>query len=70
MSNSLNSLNGGYMADSIGDYYIGLIKGDTRSLDCGSYIPKDVYPFGGTPHKLDILILEGPHAWQCWPARS
>ena len=35
MSHSLNSLKGGY----IGDYYSGegIIKGDTRSLDYGSY---------------------------------
>ena len=33
MSHSLNSLKGGYIGD-----YIGVIKGDTRSLDNGSYI--------------------------------
>ena len=32
MSNGLNSLKGGYIGD-----YIGVIKGDTRSLDNGSY---------------------------------
>ena len=36
MSHSLNSLKGGYIRDYIGDYY-GVIKGDTRSLDSGSY---------------------------------
>ena len=36
MSCSLNSLKGGYIGDYIGDYYRG-IKGDTRSLDNGSY---------------------------------
>ena len=35
MSHSLNSLKGGYMGDYIG-YIIGVIKGDTRSLDHGS----------------------------------
>ena len=33
MSCSLNSLKGGYIGDYIGDNY----KGDTRSLDNGSY---------------------------------
>ena len=32
MSYSLNSLNGGYMGD-----YIGVLRGNTRSLDSGSY---------------------------------
>ena len=36
MSYSLNSLKGVYMGDYIGDYYRGT-KGDTRSLDNGSY---------------------------------
>ena len=31
-------LKGGYIGDSIGEYYIGLIQGDTRSLDYGSYM--------------------------------
>ena len=35
-SYSLNSLKGGYIGDYIGDDYRG-IKGDTRSLDSGSY---------------------------------
>ena len=38
MSCSLNSLKGGYVGDYIGDYYIGVIKGDARSLDYGSYV--------------------------------
>ena len=36
MSHSLNSLKGGYIGGYIGDYYRG-IKGDTRSLDNGTY---------------------------------
>ena len=36
MSYSLNSLKGGYIGDYIRDYYR-VIKGDTRSLDNGSY---------------------------------
>ena len=36
MSYSLNSLKGGYIGDSIGATVRG-IKGDTRSLDYGSY---------------------------------
>ena len=36
MSCSLNSLKGGYIGNYIGDCYRG-IKGDTRSLDYGSY---------------------------------
>ena len=36
MNHSLNSLNGGYIRDYIGDT-IRVIKGDTRSLDYGSY---------------------------------
>ena len=36
MSYSLNSLKGGYIGDYIRDDY-GFIKGDTRSLDKGSY---------------------------------
>ena len=35
MSYSLNSVKGGHMGDYIGDYH-GVIKGDTRSLDCSS----------------------------------
>ena len=35
---SLNSLKGGYIGDDIGTT-IGIIKGDTRSLDYGSYVP-------------------------------
>ena len=38
MSCNLNSLKGGYIRDYIGDYYIGVIKGDTRSLDSSSYM--------------------------------
>ena len=34
---SLNSLKGVSMGDYIGDYIIGVIKGDARSLDSGSY---------------------------------
>ena len=34
MSYSLNS--GGYEGDYMGDYYIGIMKGDTKSLDYGS----------------------------------
>ena len=37
MSYSLNSLKGGYIGDYIGTT-IGVIKGDTRSLDYGSYV--------------------------------
>ena len=37
MNCSLNSLKEGYIGDYIGDYIIGAIKGDTRSLDYGSY---------------------------------
>ena len=40
MSHNLNSLKGGSIGDYIGDYYrglIGVIKGDTRSLDYSSY---------------------------------
>ena len=37
MSYSLNSLKGDYIGEYIGDYYIGVIKGDTRSLDYSSY---------------------------------
>ena len=33
MSQSLNSVKGGYIGDSIGDY----IRGDARSLDYGSH---------------------------------
>ena len=36
MSYSLNSLKGDYIGDYIWDYYR-VIKGDTRSLDYGSY---------------------------------
>ena len=36
MSHSLNSLNGGYVGEYIGTT-IGVIKGDTRSLDYSSY---------------------------------
>ena len=36
MSYNLNSIKRGYIGDYIGDYYIGVIKGDTRSLDSGS----------------------------------
>ena len=36
MCYSLNSLNGGYIGDDIGGS-IWVIKGDTRSLDNGSY---------------------------------
>ena len=36
MSYSLNSLKGGYIGIVQG-YIIGVIKGDTRSLDNGSY---------------------------------
>ena len=36
MCYSLNSLKGGYIGDHIGGS-IGVIKGDTRSLDYGSY---------------------------------
>ena len=36
MSYSLNSLKGDYIGDSIGNYYRAY-KGDTRSLDYGSY---------------------------------
>ena len=36
---SLNSLKGGYIGDYVEDYYRGVIKGDTRSLDYGSYSP-------------------------------
>ena len=36
MSYSLNSLKGGYIGDCIGGT-IGVIKGDTRSLDSGSF---------------------------------
>ena len=36
ISNSLNSLEGGYIGDYMGTT-IGVIKGDTRSLDNGSY---------------------------------
>ena len=36
MSYSLNSLKGGYIGDYIGTT-IGVIKGDTRSLDTGSH---------------------------------
>ena len=37
MSYSLNSLiKGGYTGDHIGDYYTGVIQGDTRSLDYSS----------------------------------
>ena len=39
MSHSLKSLKGVYRRDYIGDYY-GVIKGDTRSLDNGSYYVK------------------------------
>ena len=42
MSYSLNSLKVGYIGDCIGDT-IGLIKEDTRSLDCSSYNPIVVY---------------------------
>ena len=37
MSYGLNSLKGGYIGEYIGDYNIGGIEGDTRSLDYGSY---------------------------------
>ena len=37
MSCSLNSLKGVYIGDHIGTT-VGLIKGDTRSLDNGSYV--------------------------------
>ena len=36
MSYSLNSLRGGFIGDYIWDS-CGVIKGDTRSLDCSSY---------------------------------
>ena len=36
MSYSLNCLKGGYIGDYIGDYYR-VIRGDTRSLEYGSY---------------------------------
>ena len=36
MSHSLNSFKGGYIGDSIGDYYR-VISGDTRSLDYSTY---------------------------------
>ena len=37
LSNSLDSLSGGFLGGYIGDYHIGVIKGDIRSLDYGSY---------------------------------
>ena len=51
--NSLNSLNGGY----IGDYYRGN-KGDTRSLDYGSY--------RGHPANLDHKDLHWGHMMVLW----
>ena len=36
MSCILTSLKRGYIGDYIGDYYIGVNKGDTRSLDYSS----------------------------------
>ena len=39
MSYGLNSLKGDYIGDDIGNYYRGVIKGDTRSLDYSSYNP-------------------------------
>ena len=36
MSYSLNSLKGDYIGGNIGDYTIGVLKGDTRSLDSSS----------------------------------
>ena len=53
MSYSLNSLEGGYIGDYIGDYYIGVIKGDTRSLDYSSY-----------GCCIIICTLKGP--WNSW----
>ena len=38
MSYSLNSLKGGYIGDYIGTT-VGVIKGDTRSLDYNTYNP-------------------------------
>ena len=41
MSHNLNSLRGGYIGDYIWDYYRGLLKGDTRSLDYSSHNTRD-----------------------------
>ena len=47
MSCSLNSLKGGYIGKYIvGDYYRGVIKRDTRSLDYGSFRPLRVCGLG------------------------
>ena len=47
MSYSLNSLKGGCIGDYIGTT-IGVIKGDTRSLDNGTYLdPFHTIPLGG-----------------------
>ena len=42
MNHSLNSFKGGYIRDHIGDS-LGVIRGDTRSLDYSSYM-KDTRP--------------------------
>ena len=49
VSHNLNSLKGDYKGDQIGEY-IGVIKGDTGSLDCG---PRVVWgqKFRGMPLK-------------------
>ena len=39
MSRSLNSLQGGYIRNYVGDYKE-VPKGDTRSLDNGTYVQK------------------------------
>ena len=44
MNHSLNSLKGGYIGDSMGTT-IGVIKGDTRSLDKGTYVYVYVYVY-------------------------
>ena len=46
MSCSLHTLNVGYIGDYIGEYYIGAIKGDTRSLDYSSY---NISPYSPLP---------------------
>ena len=48
MSYSLNSLKGGYKGDYIGGI-IGVIKGDTRSLDYSSY--EDYIPLLPADHQ-------------------
>ena len=52
MRYSQESVKGGYMADHIGDL-IGLIEGDTRSLDYSSY---DADPTTIDSHRFVFLV--------------